>query len=347
MSKDIKETRHSLAHLLGAAVLELYPGSKLAIGPSIDNGFYYDIDVTGPPSPEGFGRARKISDSDLPRIEVEMQKILKTWDEFEEIKETAGSAQKHYIGNPYKLELIQELADKKEKITSYRSGKFVDLCRGGHVKSAKDIKPDSFKLSHVAGAYWRGNEENKQLTRIYGFAFETKEKLDAHVVMLEEAKKRDHKKLGLELDLFTFSDLVGGGLPLFTPKGTIIRNLLDDYVWELRKKYGYQQVDIPHITKRDLYEKSGHWDKFKDELFHIKTREDHEFAMKPMNCPHHTQIYARKPHSYRELPQRYANTTKVYRDEQSGELAGLSRVRSITQDDAHVFCRISQVEEEI
>ena len=336
MSKDIKETRHSLAHLLGAAVLELYPGSKLAIGPSIDNGFYYDIDVAG-----------KISDSDLPRIEVEMQKILKTWDEFEEIKETAGSAQKHYIGNPYKLELIQELADKKEKITSYRSGKFVDLCRGGHVKSAKDIKPDSFKLSHVAGAYWRGSEKNAQLTRIYGLAFETKKELDAHITMLDEAKKRDHKKLGPELDLFTFSDLVGSGLPLWTPKGTLLRNLLDDYVWQLRKKAGYQQVDIPHITKKELYEKSGHWDKFKDELFRITTREGHEFAMKPMNCPHHTQIYARKPHSYRELPQRYANTTKVYRDEQSGELAGLSRVRSITQDDAHVFCRENQVKEEI
>ena len=333
---SLSKIRHSLAHLLGAAVLELYPGSKLAIGPSIDNGFYYDIDVAG-----------KISDGDLPRIEVEMQKILKTWDKFEKIKETADSAQKHYIGNPYKLELIRELIDKKEEITSYKSGDFVDLCRGGHVESSKDINLEAFKLSHVAGAYWRGNEKNPQLTRIYGLAFETKKELDAHIAMLEESKKRDHKKLGLELDLFTFSDLVGSGLPLWTPKGTLLRNLLDDYVWELRKKLDYQQVDIPHITKKELYEKSGHWDKFKDELFLIKTREGHEFAMKPMNCPHHTQIYARKPHSYRELPQRYANTTKVYRDEQSGELAGLSRVRSITQDDAHVFCRNDQVKEEI
>ncbi len=333
---SLDQIRHSLAHLLGAAILELYPGSKLAIGPSIDNGFYYDIEVVG-----------KISDSDLPRIEVEMQKILKTWDGFKEIKETTGSAQKHYVGNPYKLELIQELADKKEKITSYKSGKFVDLCRGGHVESAKDIKPDGFKLSHVAGAYWRGSEKNAQLTRIYGLAFETKKELDAHITMLDEAKKRDHKKLGPELDLFTFSDLVGSGLPLWTPKGTLLRNLLDDYVWQLRKQAGYQQVDIPHITKKELYEKSGHWDKFKDELFRITTREGHEFAMKPMNCPHHTQIYDRKQHSYRELPQRYANTTKVYRDEQSGELAGLSRVRSITQDDAHVFCRENQVQEEI
>ena len=346
MPDSTEYLRHSLAHLLGAAVLELYPGSKLAIGPAINDGFYYDIDFSVPPS-QDYGAAMKISDSDLPRIEVEMRKILKTWDKFELLKETGDSAKKHYIGNPFKLELIEELISKKEEITFYKSGRFVDLCRGGHVDSAKDIDPEGFKLSRVAGAYWRGDEKNKQLTRIYGLAFETKDKLDEHVVMVEEAKKRDHKKLGLELDLFTFSDLVGSGLPLFTPKGTMIRNLLDDYIWELRKQYNYQQVDIPHITKRELYEKSGHWDKFKNELFRIKTREGHEFAVKPMNCPHHAQIYARKPHSYRELPQRYANTTKVYRDEQSGELSGLSRVRSITQDDAHVFCRISQVEEEI
>jgi threonyl-tRNA synthetase len=332
---SLEHTRHSLAHLLGAAVLELYPGSKLAIGPAIDNGFYYDIAVKG-----------KISDDDLPRIETEMRKLLKSWGEFEEIVETAESAKKHYVGNQFKLELIGELESKNEKITSYKSGNFTDLCRGGHVESAKDIDPEGFKLSHVAGAYWRGDEKKPQLTRIYGLAFNNKEELDKHLVMLEEAKKRDHKKLGPELDLFTFSELVGSGLPLWTPKGTMIRNLLDDYVFGLRQKYGYQQVDIPHITKKDLYEKSGHWEKFKDELFKINTREGHLFAMKPMNCPHHTQIYARKQHSYRELPQRYANTTKVYRDEQTGELAGLSRVRSITQDDAHVFCRMDQVKDE-
>ena len=334
-SNNIEQIRHSLAHLLGAAVLELYPGSKLAIGPSIDDGFYYDIDVEG-----------KISDADLPRIETEMRKILKTWDAFEEIKETAASAKKHYVGNPYKIELIEELSAKKEKITSYKSGRFVDLCRGGHVESAKSIKPDSFKLSRVAGAYWRGDEKNKQLTRIYGYAFEDKKSLEAHITQIEEAKKRDHKKLGPELDLFAFSDLVGPGLPLWTPKGTLLRNILDDFVWGLRKKHGYQQVDIPHITKKDLYEKSGHWEKFQDELFKITTREGHLFAMKPMNCPHHTQIYARKPHSYKELPQRYANTTKDYRDEQTGELSGLSRVRAFTQDDAHVFFRMSQAKDE-
>lgn len=334
-SENLPKIRHSLAHLLGAAVLDLYPGSKLAIGPAIDDGFYYDIDIEG-----------KISDTDLPRIETEMRKILKTWDEFEKIEETAASAKKRYVGNPFKLELIEELADKKEAITSYQSGRFVDLCRGGHVKSTKDIDPEGFKLSHVAGAYWRGSEKNKQLTRIYGHAFANKKELDAHLTMLEEAKKRDHKKLGPELDLFTFSDLVGSGLPLWTPKGTLLRNLLDDYVWSLRQRYGYVQVDIPHLTKKDLYERSGHWEKFKDELFKIITREGHLFAVKPMNCPHHTQIYARKLHSYRELPQRYANTTKDYRDEQTGELSGLSRVRAFTQDDAHVFCRMNQVKDE-
>jgi threonyl-tRNA synthetase len=335
MKQNLPAIRHSLAHLLGAAVLDLYPGSKLAIGPAIDDGFYYDIEIAG-----------KISDADLPKIEKEMRKILKTWTSFEKIDETAESARKNYTGNPFKLELIEELANKKEEITSYKSGKFIDLCRGGHVENAKDIDPEGFKLSRVAGAYWRGDEKNPQLTRIYGYAFESKVGLEEYITRLEEAKKRDHKKLGPELDLFTFSELVGPGLPLWTPKGTLLRNLLDDYVWSLRKKYDYQQVDIPHITKKDLYEKSGHWDKFKDELFKITTREGHLFAVKPMNCPHHTQIYARKPHSYRDLPQRYANTTKDYRDEQTGELSGLSRVRAFTQDDAHVFCRLTQVKEE-
>jgi threonyl-tRNA synthetase len=209
-----------------------------------------------------------------------------------------------------------------------------------------EIDPQSFKLTRLAGAYWRGDEKNKMLTRIYGLAFDTKEELEAHLAMLEEASKRDHKKIGQQLDLFVFSDLVGGGLPLWTPKGTLLRNLLDNFVWELRSKHGYQKTEIPHITKKDLYETSGHWDKFKDELFRITTREGHEFAMKPMNCPHHTQIYNRKKWSYRELPQSYATTTMCYRDEQSGELAGLSRVRAFTQDDAHVFCRMSQSKEE-
>lgn len=335
MKEDLQHTRHSLAHLLAAAVLRLYPGAKLAIGPAIDNGFYYDIDF-----PE------KISDADLPEIEKEMKSILKTWDKFEGFEVPADEARDIFKGNPYKTELINELEEKGEKITLYASGGFTDLCRGGHVESAKKIQADSFKLSHVAGAYWRGDEKNAQLTRIYGLAFANKKELNEYLNMVSEAKKRDHKKLGVELDLFTFSELVGGGLPLWTPRGTVLRDLLDNFVWELRKEYGYQRVDIPHLAKKDLYERSGHWDKFKDELFKIVTREEHLFVVKPMNCPHHIQIFKRKPHSYRELPQRYASTTKVYRDEQSGELAGLSRVRAITQDDAHVFCRYDQVEDE-
>jgi len=223
----------------------------------------------------------------------------------------------------------------------------LDLCRGGQVDNTSEINPDAFKLEKTAGAYWRGDANKPMLQRIYGLAFETKEELDSYLKMMEEAKKRDHKKLGPELDLFTFSELVGSGLPLWTPKGALLRDLLDNFVWELRKKRGYNKVEIPHITKQSLYETSGHWEKYKDDLFKIITREGHVFAMKPMNCPHHTQIYARKPHSYRELPQRFANTTMVYRDEQSGELAGLSRVLSITQDDAHVFCRLSQSKDEV
>ena len=336
VKNQIENIRHSLAHLLGAAVLELYPKSKLAIGPAIDDGFYYDIDVAG-----------VISDNDLSKIEKKMREILKTWKTFEGREVSANEAKDIFPDNPYKKEIIDELSEKGEKITLYTSGSFTDLCRGGHVENAKDIKPNSFKLSHVAGAYWRGNEKNPQLTRIYGLAFATKDELQKHLVMLEKAKKRDHKILGPELDLFTFSDLVGSGLPLWTPKGTILRDELDNFVWELRKAKGYQKVDIPHVTKKDLYEKSGHWDKFKDELYKIQTREGHLLAMKPMNCPHHTQIYARKQWSYRELPQKYVSTTKVYRDEQSGELAGISRVISITQDDAHVFCRISQAKDEM
>ncbi|MFA6585783.1 MAG: threonine--tRNA ligase [Candidatus Paceibacterota bacterium] len=328
--------RHSLAHLLAAAVLEMYPDTKNTIGPSIEDGFYYDFEFKEP-----------ISDKDLPKIEKKMKEILKSWKQFEGIEKTEKEAKEYFSKNEYKLELIDEITGKGEKITFYTCGAFTDLCRGGHLENpSKEISSDCFKLDRVAGAYWRGNEKNKMLTRIYGLAFENKEELEKYINQREEAKKRDHKKIGKDLDLFTFSELVGSGLPLWTPKGTLIRNLLDDYVWELRKQYGYMKVEIPHITKKDLYITSGHWDKFKDELFRITTREGHEFAMKPMNCPHHTQIYARKAWSYQELPQRYANTTTCYRDEQSGELAGLSRVRSFAQDDAHVFCRMEQTKNE-
>ncbi len=337
MDKEyLDKLRHSAAHLLAAAVLELYPDAKLAIGPSIENGFYYDVD---------FGDV-KVNEEDLSKIEEKMYELVKRWKSFERIEITKEEALKTFKENPYKEELIEEFSSKGENLTIYKSGEFQDLCRGGHVDNPNE-ELKYFKLLNLAGAYWRGDEKNTMLTRIYGTAFPSKVELDNYLNQLEEAKKRDHKILGKKHDLFTFSELVGGGLPLWTPKGTLLRNLLNDFVWNLRKAKGYQKVEIPHITKKDLYETSGHWDKFADELFKIDTREGHEFAMKPMNCPHHTQIFARKPHTYKEMPQRYANTTMVYRDEQTGELSGLSRVRAITQDDAHVFCRKNQSREEI
>ena len=335
--QNLEYLRHTLAHLLAGAVAELYPDAKRTIGPAIENGFYYDFEFVG----------EKPGEEDLAAIEKKMRELLPSWESFTHKEASADEAKKIFSDNQYKSELIDEIVAKGEKVTLYTSGGFTDLCRGGHIEHpAQDIDPGAFTLTHIAGAYWRGDEKNTMLTRIYAAAFASKKELDSYLNMLEEAKKRDHKILGPQLDLFTFSDLVGAGLPLWTPKGTILRNILDDYVWELRKRYGYQKVEIPHITKKELYEKSGHWDKFKDDLFRITTREGHEFAMKPMNCPHHTQIYARKPWSYRELPQRYANTTMCYRDEQTGELNGLIRARAFTQDDAHVFCRITQAKDE-
>jgi threonyl-tRNA synthetase len=342
MSKSSSEEkldhiRHSLAHLLAAAVLKEFPDAKFGIGPTVENGFYYDFLLPRPVTPD-----------DLKTLEKTMRSFVNKKLPFTGREVTPAEARSLFAEQPFKLDLINDFATDGKKLTVYETGDvFLDLCRGGHVENTSKIPADGFKLDKIAGAYWRGDEKNQQLQRIYGLAFESKEALKEYQVMLEEAKKRDHKVLGPKLDLFTFSELVGPGLPLWTPKGTTVRNLLDDFVWSLRKKRGYLQVDIPHVTKKDLYEKSGHWDKFKDELFKIETREGHLYAMKPMNCPHHTQIYARKQWSYRELPQRYANTTKVYRDEQSGELAGLSRVLSITQDDAHVFCRTSQIKDEI
>lgn len=330
--------RHTLAHLLAQAVFEHYPNAQLTLGPAVDNGFYYDID---------FG-TDKINEEDLKKFQVSMRKNLKNWTEFTHREVSADEAKEIFKGNIYKHELIDEIVSRGETITLYTCGGFTDLCRGGHVHNpAGEIQADAFKLDRVAGAYWRGDEKNKMLTRIYGLAFKTAEDLQAYVDMVEEAKKRDHKKLGKELGLFTFSELVGPGLPLWTPKGTMLRELLNDYVMELRARYGYQKVSIPHITKKDLYEKSGHWDKYKDDLFKIETREKHVYAMKPMNCPHHTQIFDSVMRSYRDMPQRYCETTAVYRDEQSGELSGLSRVLCITQDDAHVFCRVNQINEEV
>lgn len=342
-NKNLSNKRHTLAHLLAAAVLKDYPHAKLTLGPAIDNGFYYDIDFKGGDAP---------GDEDLKGIQKHMKKMLGSWTNFEHEEVSVEEAKEYFEDNPYKLELIDEITERGEKITLYTAGKdtkaeFTDLCRGGHTDNpAEEIDSDSFKLDKVAGAYWRGDEKNPMLTRIYGLAFDTVEELEEYEAKMAAARERDHRKVGKEMDLFTFSELVGPGLPLWTPKGTIVRHELDQYIWKLRSKHGYQRVTIPHITKKDLYETSGHWDKFSDELFIIETREGKQYCVKPMNCPHHTQIFDRQPHSYREMPQRYAETTMVYRDEQSGELGGLTRVLSITQDDSHVFCRHSQVKEE-
>ena len=338
-SNNLANKRHSLAHLLAASVLEMYPDTKLGIGPVVDNGFYYDLITPQPITPD-----------DLPKLQKNMQKLIKSALGFERQELSFADARKFFEerNQTFKVDLINDLeaSGEVENVSLYTTGSFVDLCRGGHIETTKDLDPNSFRLDKIAGAYWRGDEKNPMMTRIYGLAFNTADELQSFLKMREEAEARDHKKLGPELDLFVFSDLVGSGLPLWTPKGTLVRNLLDDFVWSLRKAHDYEKVEIPHITKKDLYERSGHWDKFKDELFRITTREGNEFAMKPMNCPHHTQIYYRKRWSYRDLPQRYANTTMCYRDEQSGELSGLSRVRAFAQDDAHVFARMSQVKDE-
>ena len=335
-NRSLENVRHSLAHLLAAAVLQKFPKAKLGIGPTVENGFYYDFDVSKNFTPE-----------DFDDFEKSIKQFIKAGLPFKGKKLTPAEARKTFKGQPFKLELIKDFIKEKKQLTSYSTGTvFTDLCKGGHVKNTKEINADAFKLVGVAGAYWKGSEANLQLQRIYGVAFKAKNELHQYLKQAEEAERRDHKILGPALDLFTFSDLVGPGLPLWTPRGTLLRNTLDDFVWSLRKERGYAKVEIPHITKKELYEVSGHWDKFRDDLFKIKTREGHEFAMKPMNCPHHIQILKRKQWSYKDIPQRYANTTACYRDEQTGELSGISRTRAFTQDDAHVFCRMNQLSEE-
>jgi threonyl-tRNA synthetase len=355
---DIQVMRHSTAHVFATAVTTLWPTVRLGVGPPVEHGFYYDIDIPG----------TMLSDEDFKAIEKEMRKVIGRAEPFERqmksIDEALSWAKE--TGQIYKEELLNDLRregttvakdldsdmlgvasddSKVDEVSFYANGSFCDLCRGPHVEHTGKVC--AFKLMRVGGVYWRGKDTNPQMQRVYGVAFATDKELNEHLQMLEEAKKRDHRKLGADLDLFTFSDLVGPGLPLWTPRGTVLRTELDRYVQELRDAAGFQQVTIPHITKKDLYEKSGHWAKFSDELFKIITREGHEFAMKPMNCPHHTQIYDSRQRSYRDLPIRYRETTMVYRDEQTGELGGLGRVRSITQDDAHIFCRYSQVEQEV
>ncbi len=355
--------RHSLAHIMATAVLRLWPEAKLGVGPVVENGFYYDIDIPGV----------TISEEDFPKIEAEMRKVIADKQAFEKfmlpVDEALSWADK--AKQPYKIELLNDL--KREgttlakdldmammglpagisgaaspkaitEVSFYRNGDFTDLCRGPHVESTDKV--GAFKLMRVAGAYWRGNEKNPQMQRLYGVAFATDKELRQYLNMLEEAKKRDHRKLGQELDLFVFSPLVGSGLPLFTPRGTVLRDELTKFAESLRVASGFERVSIPHITKTDLYKVSGHWDKFGEELFLVKSQEtSDDFALKPMNCPHHNQIYASRPRSYRDLPIKYFETTTVYRDEKTGELGGLSRVRSISQDDSHAYCRQDQIAE--
>lgn len=330
--------RHTLSHVMAAAVRELYPDVKFGIGPAIENGFYYDID---------FGKT-KISEDDLPKIEKKMRGIVQRKLPMVRREVSRNDALDWAVaeGQTLKKELIEELPES-EKITFYDMGDlFTDLCKGPHVENTGECGP--FKLVKVAGAYWKGDEKREMLTRIYGVAFETEEELEEYLKRQEEAKARDHRKLGKELDLFTFSDLVGAGLPMFTPRGTVLRDVLANYSLSLRQRAGFSRVWTPHITKVDLYKTSGHYAKFGDELFMVHSQVNgEEFAMKPMNCPHHTQIFASKPRTYKEMPIRYMEPTTDYRDEKTGELGGLSRVRSLTQDDSHVFCRSSQIKEEI
>lgn len=352
--------RHSLAHIMAQSVQHLWPEAKFGVGPVVEDGFYYDIDLG----------ETKISEADFKKIEKEMRSIINRDYRFERSQKSideaidwAAAAQQ-----PYKVELLNDLkrsgttAAKDlnpnemgtiasgdaalEAVSFYSDGDFTDLCRGPHVEST--AKVGAFKLMRVAGAYWRGNENNPQMQRLYGLAFATKEQLDAHLTMLEEAKKRDHRKLAQELDLYTTSPLVGVGLPMFTPRGTVLREKIAQLSNQLRRDRGFEQVWTPHITKKQLYETSGHWAKFGDELFLVTSQEtSDEMALKPMNCPHHTQIYASQARSYRDLPVRYFETTTDYRDEKTGELGGLNRVRSLTQDDSHVFARADQIEDEV
>jgi len=342
--ENIEKIRHSLAHLLASAVLEQYPRVKLGIGPAIENGFYYDLEIVGAESRGNLRGKTQITPDDLKKIENRMRELIKENQEFIGKKVSKIVAKKLFKNQPYKLELIKDL--KEKTVGTYQNGNFLDLCKGGHVANTKAIDPNSFKLTKIAGAYWKGSEKNTMLTRIYGVAFATPKELQEYLKMQEDAEKRDHRMLGQKLDLFTISELVGKGLPLFTPQGTLLRELLNQYSQQLRQEKGWQKVWSPHITKNDLYKISGHWDKFGDELFLVKSQETKdELVMKPMNCPHHQQIYASKPHSYKDLPIKYMETTTVYRDEKAGELLGLSRVRSITQDDSHTFCTPDQIEQ--
>jgi len=335
-NKKLEAMRHSTEHVLTQAMLKLYPGLKMAMGPATEDGFYFDFDFEG-----------KISEDNFPKIEEEMKKIIKKDLPFKKENLTIEEARKLFKNNKYKQEWLDEIENKGEKATVYWTGdEFVDLCNGPHVASTGKIGP--FKLLSVAGAYWRGDEKNKMLTRIYGTTFPTQKELDKHLSMLEEAKKRDHRKLGKRLGLFTFSKFVGPGLPLYPPKGALLRRLVNDHVEDIQSKEGYQQVWTPQIAKAELFKTSGHYDKYKINMFKVLSNySDEEFFLKPMNCPQHTQIYASQPRSYKELPIRFTDFAMLYRDEKPGELSGLARTRAFSQDDCHIFCMEKQVDDEI
>ncbi len=338
MAKDNKDyldnLRHSAAHLLAAAVMELYPGALRTIGPAIENGFYFDFDNL------------KISEDDLPKIEAKMQEILPTWRAFERQEVSVAEAKEAYADNPYKLELIDEFAGRGETLTFYHSGNYFDLCRGGHIENpAEELK--HFKLLKIAGAYWRGSEDNKMLTRIYGTIFPTKEELENHLKLQKLAEERDHRKLGQDLQLFAISDAVGPGLILWLPKGNLIKEEIESWAKETEKAWGYIRVTTPNITKSGLFETSGHLPYYKDDMYPPMTLEDGtSYYLKPMNCPFHHMIFQSKTRSYRELPLRLAEYGTCYRYEASGELFGLMRVRGFTQNDSHIYCTEDQAVDE-
>lgn len=334
MEEKLQKVRHSLAHLLASAVLEFYPKTKLGIGPAIENGFYYDMELPKNFNPE-----------DLPKIQERMKELIKENQSFTGKQVSKLVAKKLFKDQPYKLDLIKELEGKT--VGTYQNGAFLDLCRGGHVENTSEIDPESFKLTKIAGAYWKGDEKNKMLTRIYGVAFASAQELQDYLKMIEEAEKRDHRVLGEKLDLFVFSELVGAGLPLYTFKGTLILETLKKYLNELQRAIGYQEVQTPNMNRAELFKVSGHYEKYKDDMFVVKSHfSKEEFFLKPMNCPQHTQIFASKPRSYKDLPIRIADFAMLYRDEKTGELSGLTRLRSFRQDDGHAFCREDQIKEE-
>ncbi|MBU4274697.1 threonine--tRNA ligase [Patescibacteria group bacterium] len=329
---NIETIRHSLAHIMAYAFQELHPGIKFGIGPAIDNGFYYDFSI-------------QIPEEELPKIEKKMRELINQNIVFKKKLVSKQEAKKIFKKQPYKLELIAELQEKKASV--YESGKFVDLCKGPHIKSTKEIKADSFKLTKVAGAYWRGDEKNPMLTRIYGVAFSIKKELDDYLKLQAEAEKRDHRVLGKKLDLFVFSDLVGKGLPLYTEKGSIIRRELENFVVNEEIKRGYKHVYTPDLAKVELYKVSGHYPYYKDTMYPIMKVDEDELILRPMTCPHHYQLYLSKQHSYKELPLRIAELAKQFRYEKSGELSGLMRTRMFCLADAHIICQKEKASEEI